>query len=48
MQSAIHAVGSGLQTIVIVLALLAVCVIVGYSLLVFGVVAVQAFSTLGQ
>jgi hypothetical protein len=48
MQSAIHAVGSGLQAVMIVVALVAVCIIVAYSLLVFGVVAVQAFSTLGQ
>jgi hypothetical protein len=47
MQSAIHTVGVGFQRAGIVAVLVVFAVILCYALLVFGIVAVQAFQAFG-
>jgi hypothetical protein len=48
MHTGLHAVGAGAQRLGIGVGLVVLVVLVAYSLLVFGVVAVQAFGAMGS
>jgi hypothetical protein len=47
MHTGLHALGTGAQRLGVGVGLLVLLVVLGYSLLVFGIVAIQAVSAMG-
>jgi hypothetical protein len=47
-QTGLHAVGVGVRTLGVVTVLAVFAVLLGYAMLVFGIVAVQGFNAFGQ